>query len=313
MKKRLLLSVILHACFFGAVSNLQAQENDNSVLKSKEFEEISFNQDADAGSTIHSNKISFSWHDPVTQLPKDFYNFGQRSLNVDNVPTIAGLTALTGLLIAVDHTTSNVFIRNSKKYPLLHEMNQSISFLGDGRFHFMMAGAFGAMGFILDDQRVLRTALQIVEAEIVTGLTVQVLKRITGRESPQSASRPRGVFRPFPNIHEYSENETKFYSFPSGHVSTSMAVLTVIADNFPEASWIKPVGYSAIGLVAISLVGRGWHWFSDYPLAIALGYTFGKVISNRNSPFDETEKSNSGLSIHPDFINGLGMALTYKF
>ncbi len=313
MKKRLLLLIILYTCCIGANSNVLAQENENSISASKEFESTSFTTEADAGSFNQSYKISFSWHDPVTQLPNDFYYFGQRSLNVDNVPTIAGLTALTGLLIAVDHTTSNVFIRNNKKYPMLHEMNQSVSFMGDGKFHFMMAGAFGAMGFILDDQRVLRTALQIVEAEVVTGLTVQVLKRISGRESPQSASRPQGVFRPFPNIEEYSKNETKYYSFPSGHVSTSMAVLTVIADNFPESSWIKPVGYSAIGLVAISLVGRGWHWFSDYPLAVALGYTFGKVISNRNNPFDETEKSNSGLSVNPDFINGLGLAFTYKF
>jgi membrane-associated phospholipid phosphatase len=300
-------------CFAGAISKFSAQDFDQSIYIPHDFGDSYINNDYDGNGISNNAKTPFKWHDPITQLPNDFYYFGQRSLSVSNVPTLAGITALTGLLIAVDHTTSDFFIRNSKESPTLHDLNKKVSYLGDGGFHFMMAGAFGAMGFILNDKRVLRAALQIVEAEIVTGLTVQVFKRMTGRESPQSASRPRGVFRPFPNIEDYAKNETKYYSFPSGHVSTSMAVLTVIAENFPEATWIKPVGYSAIGLVAISLVGRGWHWFSDYPLAIALGYTFGKVITSRNIPIEETEQSKTNFSIHPDFANGMGLGLTYTF
>jgi len=139
------------------------------------------------------------------------------------------------------------------------------------------------------------------------------LKRISGRESPQSATTPRGLFRPFPNWGKYSRNETKYYSFPSGHVSTSMAVLTVIADNYPESTWIKPVGYAAIGAIGISLVARGWHWFSDLPLAAVIGYAYGKIISGRNQLSLYDQKDKSKLSVMPAYIYGPGLSLNYSF
>ncbi len=257
-------------------------------------------------------KNTFNWHDPITKLPNDFYSLGKDVFNENNVGTIAGLTILTGLLISVDHETIEPFRSGYKTSPTIHKWSRNISWLGGGEFHLIMASAFGGAGLILNDNRALRTALQIVEAELATGITVQILKRISGRESPQSASHHHGLFRPFPNLKDYSQNEIKYYSFPSGHVSTSVAVLTVIADNYPEVSWIKPVGYSAIGLIGIGLVARGWHWFSDYPLAVAVGYIFGKIISGRNNLI-QNDGDNSSWSIYPDYKNGMGFGLAYHF
>ena len=71
-------------------------------------------------------------------------------------------------------------------------------------------------------------------------------------------------------------------AFPSGHLATVMATVTVLADNYPEKKWIKPVGYSVVGLVGTAMVGNGVHWVGDYPLAIGLGYVFGKVAVKMN-------------------------------
>ncbi|MBI5729695.1 MAG: phosphatase PAP2 family protein [Ignavibacteriales bacterium] len=255
---------------------------------------------------------TFNWHDPITKLPNDFYSVGKNAFSTNSINTIAGLTILTGLLISVDNETIEPFRTSYKTSPAIHKWSKNISWLGGGEFHLIMASAFGGVGLVLKDNRAVRTALQIVEAELATGITVQILKRISGRESPQSASHHHGLFRPFPNLKEYNQNETKYYSFPSGHVSTSVAVLTVIADNYPEVSWIKPVGYSAIGLIGIGLVARGWHWFSDFPLAATLGYMFGKVISGRNST-TYNDDDNSSWSIYPDYKNGLGVGFAYQF
>ena len=68
---------------------------------------------------------------------------------------------------------------------------------------------------------------------------------------------------------------------PSGHMATYIATVTIIATNYPEIKWIKPVGYSVASLLAFNMVSGKVHWTSDYPVAILMGYVMGKTIANR--------------------------------
>ena len=292
-------------------SNLTAQEELYSGIDEHLFHYcIAINEFSPANYPI---KPSFKWHDPITELPTDFSTFGKKIFNPKSVSTLTGLAILTVLLIPMDHDLTFPLQKEYRHSETFHDVAKRITYIGDGEFHFGIAALFGGAGFLMKDNRAIRTALQIVESEIVTGLTVQVLKRISGRESPQSASRRGGLFRPLPNMADYNRDQTKYYSFPSGHVSTSMAVLTVIAENYPEVKWIRPVGYSLIGLIGVGLMARGWHWLSDYPLAVALGYTFGKIISDRN-PLDlEDDINDASLSLQPIMMNGFGIGIIYKF
>jgi len=303
--------IILFFSFSIGVAKLSAQEEPCTIPN--DLENLQAIVTTNSENINSSDSISFAWHDPITKLPKDFYSFGERVFNVNNVGTLVGLTALTGVLVLIDPQTAPIFEKNYKSSPFVHDLSKKTSFIGGGEFHLIMAAAFGSAGLIFNSPRAERTALQIIEAELATGITVQLLKHISGRESPQFSLASRGIFRPFPSINEYHHNETKFYSFPSGHVSTSMAVLTVIADNYPDMKWIKPVGYSVIGLIGVSLVSRGWHWFSDYPLAIAIGYAFGKVITSGNISQTSNDQENSQLLLQPAYINGPGIGLTYRF
>jgi hypothetical protein len=87
-----------------------------------------------------------------------------------------------------------------------------------------------------------------------------------------------------------------------------MATLTVIAQNYPESIYVKPVGYSLVGLLGIGLVSKDMHWFSDFPLAYALGYEVGKIITSRNSSMEERKESSNNVSISfmPVFLTGGG-------
>jgi membrane-associated phospholipid phosphatase len=114
------------------------------------------------------------------------------------------------------------------------------------------------------------------------GVTTQILKRFTGRESPSAATTINGVWRPSPSFKSYQNNTSAFDAFPSGHLATMMATVTVLAQNYPEKKWIKPVGYSVMGLTAWAMVNAKVHWISDYPLAIAIGYLAGKVTTMRH-------------------------------
>jgi hypothetical protein len=59
-----------------------------------------------------------------------------------------------------------------------------------------------------------------------------------------------------------------------------MMTTTVISGNYPDNHYIKPVGYTLISLLAFQMVNNGAHWASDYPLALGIGYTVGKIAVN---------------------------------
>jgi membrane-associated PAP2 superfamily phosphatase len=177
--------------------------------------------------------------------------------------------------------------------------------------------AFAGYGLLDDDSRALRTASQAVEAYLATGLTVQLLKRITGRESPICATQSHGRWKFFPKLSTYQKNQPSYYAYPSGHICTAMATLTVIADNYPEERWIRPAGYTMIGALGVGLVAKGMHWFSDLPLGIAIGYLFGKTVSTPEGA-DTSKASNDGgpeFMLTPSFDSqgGSGVRLAVNF
>ena len=94
-------------------------------------------------------------------------------------------------------------------------------------------------------------------------------------------------------------------AFPTGHLATAMATVTVIADNYPEYRFVRPVGYSLMGLLGYAMLNNGVHWASDYPVGIALGYAFAKIaVRNGRSrvepPADSAgAASGTGLRVPP--------------
>tara|TARA_R110002049_G_scaffold68909_6_gene178562 strand:- start:71755 stop:72240 length:486 start_codon:yes stop_codon:yes gene_type:complete len=112
----------------------------------------------------------------------------------------------------------------------------------------------------------------------------QTIKRITGRQSPGPAidsGNPGGHWTLFPSIKEYQARTSNYDAMPSGHVATFMATITVIASNYPEIKWIKPVCYTLMGIMAFEMMSSKVHWASDYPLGLFIGYVVGKAAANR--------------------------------
>jgi hypothetical protein len=96
-------------------------------------------------------------------------------------------------------------------------------------------------------------------------------------------------------------------------VATTLATVTVVAENYPEWGWVRPVGYTATALLAISMVNTGIHWYSDYPLAIALGYSFGMIASHPGES-DPGATDDAGFAVSPQIsASGTGIRITYSF
>lgn len=164
-----------------------------------------------------------------------------------------------------------------------HDAGTALYFLGDGLTHFSIAGGFLAVGAMRGDNRALQTASQMVEGIVANGVVVQVLKHATGRENPNTGTAKNGKWRLFPNQKDYAKHVNKYDAFPSGHLSTAMVTVTVIAENYPEKRWVRPLGYALMSGLAFQMVNNGVHWVSDYPLALYLGHRFGMIAAGHGA------------------------------
>ena len=224
---------------------------------------------------------TLEWYSVVTKPPAQWYAFGEEMLNIDRAHDVLYLGIITGGLLLVDQQLYDVTQNIRRQFSFVKRVNKFSVAVGDGRYQFAAIGGLALYGWVGGDTRCLRTASQMAESIISVGIVVQVLKRITGRESPAASTQNGGMWRFFPNLQKYSRSERKYYSFPSGHISSTTAALAVINENFPEAaSWLRPASYAIIGLVGVGLVGEKMHWYSDLLPGIALGYSFGLIASH---------------------------------
>ncbi|MBN8860163.1 MAG: phosphatase PAP2 family protein [Sphingobacteriales bacterium] len=238
----------------------------------------------------------------VRDLPDDMWQIAKSPFQKSNLKGLALVAASTAILLPLDQlwlddvrqisrsihlsdaTSYGVAGRIGEakiiKYP--QNFNSALYQLGEGGTSMFLAGGLWVYGKIKNDFRAIQTAGDLAETFIIMGVTTQILKRISGRESPFVATAKGGAWCPLPAFREYQKNTPKYDAFPSGHLATMMATVTVLSSNYPEKKWIKPVGYSVMGLTAWAMMNTEVHWISDYPLALALGYLSGKVSSMKH-------------------------------
>jgi len=259
---------------------------------------------------------SLKWHSMFTNLPGDWVRYSREKLGAQNIPEFAGIAVLTAGLLMTDDATYEVSDRWYKNSRTVTDVSDFFVSLGDGKSQFALAGAFAAYGLLKDDHRALRTGSQIIQAVLASGAVVQVLKHMTGRESPFVRSSPTGIWRFFPNQIDYHKRVPAYDAFPSGHICTALATVIVIAENYPETKWIRPVGYVVSGLVGVGMVNRGIHWYSDYPLGLAIGYAFGMIAAHPEGIMAGGGGSANSTQLHiaPSVTEkGVGVAMVLAF
>jgi membrane-associated PAP2 superfamily phosphatase len=167
-------------------------------------------------------------------------------------------------------------------YQAPQNLNSVLYSIGEGSTSVLLCAGLFTYGKIKNDYRAIQTSNQLMQTLFAVGVTTQILKRISGRQSPFASTVAGGKWRPLPNLGTYQDKVSSYDAFPSGHMATMMATLVVIKDNYPEKKWIGPVGYGLISVVGLAMVNNQVHWMSDYPLALGIGYVFGKVTVKMN-------------------------------
>jgi len=269
--------------------------------------------------------------DFITYIDDDFKEAYETSIDSNNLKTWGLITASTLLLIKYDKELIDEAQRLGKKlgikphgeaemnddlsigpFPILRTTSSEGAFLymiGDGTTHISITAGFFIHGMLSNNDKSLSVSSQLFEGLIDVALVTQTLKHITGRESPFVATTDTGKWRWFPNQEKYHKNVPKYDAFPSGHLATTMMTVTVLSQNYPDNVYIKPIGYTAMGLLSFQMMNNGVHWASDYPLALAIGYTFGKIVSN-----PKRNKYKKGWSLKPNITSySSGIAMNYRY
>ncbi len=140
-----------------------------------------------------------------------------------------------------------------------------------GYFSVLTFVGLGLYGYIAGDRRAVATFWLGLESFIVTGVTVEVLKRSTGRSRPNTGD-PHDTWSS-PNF----SGQTEHMSFPSGDVSSAFSVASVVASEYSNVV-VPPLVYTAATLIAFSRVHNNAHWSSDVFVGAAIGYFTGKAI-----------------------------------
>jgi membrane-associated phospholipid phosphatase len=270
----------------------------------------------DSTSDSTAQRSSLKWHSMITNIPGDWLAYYKQKIQPTSIPEFLSLGVLTAGLIVTDDATYEVSDQWYKNSKTVSDVSDFFVSLGDGKSQFALAGAFAAYGLVGNDHRALRTGSQIVQAVLASGAVVQLLKHVTGRESPFTRSSPTGIWRIFPNQIEYHKHVPAYDAFPSGHICTALATVIVIAENYPDTKWIRPVGYIVSGLVGVGMVNRGIHWYSDYPLGLAIGYAFGMLAAHPDgiTVGASGDASKTHVSVAPTMDEqGVGVSMSIVF
>lgn len=260
---------------------------------------------------------SLQWYTMFERIPGDWVRFANLNFREERIPALVAMTALTAAAIATDQPVWEVSDRWYKSSRTVKDISDFFVYLGDGKPQFGLAAAFGLYGFWKEDERALRTASQLVQTILACGTVIQVMKHITGRESPFVSTRTNGRWVFFPDQVVYHQKVPHYDAFPSGHIATATATLVVIMENYPEwKPWLRPLSYFIIAGIGIGLSNTGIHWWSDYPLGIALGYQFGMIAARPEGleVFKSDTPDAPSLSLTPEVsIQRQGVRLTLNF
>jgi membrane-associated phospholipid phosphatase len=245
----------------------------------------------------YSYKAPKMW-DMLRFIPTDLYELGKFTVQKENLKWDGLALGSTLVILPYDQKLIDESGKLGEKWGWTNEtlsykrifglevvptsISSAIYYIGNGNTTMLLSGFFYAVGKIgPDDYRALNTSNELVEALISVGITTQIIKRITGRQSPFAATQAGGHWTPFPSFEAYSSDTPSYDAVPSGHMATWFATFTIISENYPEYKWIKPVGYGLGGAMALNMMSGKVHWASDYPIAILIGCVMGKNIAHR--------------------------------
>ena len=195
---------------------------------------------------------------------------------------IGGALVTTAVLMHSDQRTYDGLRRFRQDHKIIRQTSPVITQLGDGFFTLGLFGGFAGYGWIGEDQKALRTAKIGVESFLFTGITVQFIKHLAGRERPSVSTDAGGYWHgPYSPFQKSKKSVTLFDAFPSGHTTTVFSTATTISDIYTQP-WVSYTCYSLATVTAFTRVMERTHWLSDCFIGAIIGHYGTKLVEHWN-------------------------------
>jgi membrane-associated phospholipid phosphatase len=266
----------------------------------------------------------FSFKSPKGYFPSLISNFGQQVVSPFHlnkkqlVFTGIGL-AITASLIVVDGEIDDWAKVQKQKHNWINKSSPIVTELG-GNYGLYSIGALGLISAVSNNQKGVQTSLLASQAVLTSGVWMQIIKHLTGRERPfadyanskSEAGRWHGPFVQYDQDSPFHQNPSSFDSFASGHTATAFSIATVFATRYKNIKAIPIISYSLASLVGITRLTEHEHWASDVFVGAVFGYLCGKqVLKKFDKPF--TNCKNNKLVNLAFTQKGNQMGITYKW
>lgn len=226
-----------------------------------------------------------------------FGNFGNNILNSfkgDNL-----YLHLAGIASTVIIVTTNTDYHVHKFFYDHEEYGEAaMPIIRAGMFiPFVTGGSLFAYGKFGKDDRAVAASFAVLQSSLVAFLYNSLLKAVTGRPNPDWQD------------HTDMEDLSKtfrfgfmrggiFWGWPSGHTSSTMAVVSALTTFYSDKTWLKVAGYSlaAYMIYGVSSLHRGgMHWFSDAVAAAFMSYAIGSTIGKYYRDQFKTNTGSEGI------------------
>ena len=211
---------------------------------------------------------------------------------------LAIVTGITGISLLADKPINKIFSDNKNHNNFIDEITKISNHYGTAKGGVVIAGGTLLTGFLIDNDKVIKTGIMFAESVIFSTIITQSLKMIIGRERPEFTSN---------NLHFICPNLSldQFQSLPSGHATHVFAISTV-ASGITNNTYLKILFYFPAVLTSFSRIYNNRHWFSDVMLGGLIGYYTGKKVLSLNGY--SSKESKIDVSIN---YNSIG--ITFKF
>ncbi len=310
---------------FSLCIQIRAQEFDfYATIKADNLNNAYTNQAVNKNNLIPHLKKTFSSVSLSSTEQKNspnmnlFGNFGNNIINSfkgNNLYLHLAGIASTYLLVNcnVDYEVQKYFNEHPEYGKWAHPVVYTGMFLP-----FIAGGGLYAYSKIKNDDRVMGASFAVLQASLIELLYNSTLKVVTGRPHPDWKH----------NKDMKSLSKTfrfgflrggMFWGWPSGHTTTTMAVVSALTNYYPNCTWLKIAGYTLVAytIFGVSAVNRGgMHWFSDAIAGALMSYAIGSTVGKYYRSLFSSSQAGKNVSINERSstrINPFGLNFSFNF
>ncbi len=252
--------------------------------------------------TTETNILSDDFNSAINDLSR----IGSSPLNFTGGDWIKlGIIAgATGLLMTQDKNLHTLAAKTKSQN--MNTILEAGQFYGSINSAILFPSGFYLGGLLSGNKEIRTTGRILFESLLISGLTVQIIKIVSGRARPYNDKGPY-YYNSFNLDNDYN-------SFPSGHTVIAFTISSVLAARIKNT-------YASIGLytlasfTAFQRIYSENHWFSDTFLAAAIGAIVGNSLVSLNDTTKPGNDDKVKISLAPNFSqqHGIGFSIGLRF